>query len=155
MIKLSDKVWIGNSLDGAGYDFEFDKIKAILNVAQDLQGLVGWPDGFEYAQVGLIDGPGNEMTAYCAAILCLKTLLQRHDSVLVYDHDGGRAMVVALMYLNLTGGQLRPDPMAWSHWPTWSERVVLSCPRCAGLPMVHSAHVTAFNKMPWGLIEVL
>lgn len=158
MIRLTDDLWIGNSLDGEHADLRAAKIGAILNVANDLLTLRYRWDGAEYMKVGIIDGPGNEVIGYCSAILALVTLLRRHDAVMVYDHEGSRAMAVCMMYLNLTEGQYRPDPLQWSHWLTWEERLTRvnedrRPPKI--LPEPHAAHREAFAKIPYGLLEAL
>jgi hypothetical protein len=151
VIRITDSIWVGTSRDDYDLDTEESGITAALNVAQDLRGMNGWPD-VEYMQVGLIDGPGNEISDYCAAVLCLKVLIRRHDGIMVFDHNGCRALVVVLMYLNLIGGQRRPEPTGWSHWPTWEERAAEVNTK---IPRPHAAHIEMFNKMPWGLIEVI
>lgn len=152
MIQVDDGLWVGGST--APKNVGAVKAGAVLNVAQDLIPPILLP--VEYAQVGLVDGPGNEVSGYCAAVLCLKSLVDRHDCVVVYDHDGGRAFAVALMYLNLKDGQQRPNPLAWSYWPTWREKLAVVSERTAGvLPAVNMAHIEAFDKVPWGLLEVL
>ena len=123
MIQLTEALWIGNSGDSYNHRFADCGASGVLNVAQDLRGRCSWPD-VEYMQVGLIDGPGNEVVGYCAAIMALVALSRRHEAVAVYDHDGGRALAVAMMYLNLTEGQRRDNPVSWwSRWLTWEERL--------------------------------
>lgn len=153
MIQLSDNLWVGDSDDSYLKDAMLDGVDAVLNVAHDLQGKCSWPK-VEYAQVGLIDGPGNEISGYCAAVMSLVALLRRHDVVMVYDHDGGRALVVALMYLNLTFGKYRREPVEWSHWMTWEERLA-TLTWIEGLPTPHTAHIEAFNRLPYGVLEAL
>lgn len=146
-IRLTDKLWIGCSHDVERIWESSVKFGATLNVAHDLRDPVPYPN-IEHAQVGLVDGPGNELADYCASVICLKMLLRRYERVLVYDHNGTRALVVATMYLTLVGGQRRPDVSGWSRWPTWKESVRLT-------REVHKAHVQAHDSMPWGLLEVL
>jgi hypothetical protein len=148
MIQLAAGLWIGNS--GDSQNFRAVWPTAVLNVAQDLAGAIGWPD-VEYAQVGLIDGPGNEVGDYCSAILALRMLTRRHDVVLVYDHAGERALVVGMMYLNVVEGQFRSHTAAWGYWPTWQERLAL-VRRILQLPEPHAAHAEAFNLIPWGVL---
>lgn len=153
MIELVKGLWVGNSEDAN--TFAEYKLGALLNVAQDLSGRYGWPK-VEYAHVGLIDGPGNEVVAYCAAALALITMRRRHDSVLVYDHDGGRALIVAMVALQLTEGKQRTSPTAWSHWPTWGQRLgTIAGDVRAALPRPHKAHIEAFARIPFGVLEAL
>lgn len=135
MIRLTENLLIGDSADEShailsGKD-------AILNVAQDLQCTRGWTDGIEYMQVGLIDGPGNPMSAYYSAVFALHTLLSRaRGSVLVCCHTGGRAMAVIMMYLQSTAKR------SWDDWLNLlHERVEWE------LPTPHNAHKEAFDKM--------
>lgn len=154
MIKLTPDLWIGNSADGGS--FAAERVAGVLNVAQDLRGRYGWP-AMEYKQVGLIDGPGNEPVGYCSAVLALVALTRRCSPVAVYDHDGGRALVVCAMYLNLMLGKHRPDPLSWSHWLTWEERLREIENGIPGveLPEPHPAHVEAFGRLPYGILEAL
>lgn len=150
MIQLTDKLWCGDSDDAY-------KVKkgAILNVARDLIGSHKWP-GVEYAQVGLVDGPGNELSDYVAAVLSILSLLKRHEMVLVYDHDSSRALVVGMMALNLLDGKFRPDPLSWSHWATWEERLADARKRTgAELREPAAAHQQAYGKIPYGLLEAV
>jgi len=166
VIQVSDELLIGNSDDESNPHLALLGIRGILNTATDLYSRHRWDrTRIEYAHVGLIDGPGNEIADYCAALLCLKMLVRhrivekdgkKQGIVLVCDHEGSRALVVALMYLNFTGGQWRPDTNSWSHWPTWEERLAeVRKFTDTDLPEPHEAHVKAFNKIPWGVLEVL
>ena len=136
---MTDDLWIGDSGDESHADLGFWKVRAILNVAQDMPPTRGWPD-VEYSHVGLIDGPGNSLAAYHAAVLVLEALLKR-GRTLVCCHTGGRALAVALMHLHLTGGR------------GWDERLALLRERAdRDLLDPHEAHKTAFNKMNWRLL---
>lgn len=140
MIRLTDNLWIGIAPDEALADLAKLDIKAILNVAQDLQATRGWYCGVEYAQVGLIDGPGNPPAAYHAAVLALVMLLKR-GRVMVCCHGGSRSFAVALMYLNLTAGR------GWDGWlEVLRERVDDE------LPVPNEVHRLAFNRMNWRLL---
>lgn len=163
MIQVADRLWIGYSSDVEHGNLT--GITALLNVAWDLKYHKFDPEhkeqervvqACEYAQVGLVDGPGNLLSSYCSAVLTLRMLLDRHDGVLVYDHDGGRALVVTMMYLNLIEGKYRPDSLSWSHWLTWDERLVWIEERIKlKLSQRHKAHIEAFNKIPYGVLEAL
>ena len=152
MFIISDQVRIGNSDDG--YLREDRDISAVLNVAQDLGGTLCWPD-VEYAQVGLVDGPGNEVAAYAAAVMTLVALTRRHDLALVYDHSGSRALAIGVMYLSLIEGKIteRIDYMRRREW----DEIVSGIQKRSEkpLPQVHSAHVKVFNKIPFGILEAL
>lgn len=147
MIRISEDVWIGNSGDvygtelwnaiGLGSDLQ---VTAILNVAQDLRGVVGWPD-LEYMQVGLVDGPGNAPAAYCAAVLALATLVRRKHRVLICCHTGSRSLAVAMMHMNLSAGR------------TWDGLLDVVRERVdVELPVPHVAHKAAFGKMNWRVL---
>ena len=131
-------IWIGSSGDERGSGMEY--VGAILNVAQDMVSTRGWNDNIEAMHVGLIDGPGNEQSAYCAAVLALHALLKRHN-VLVCDHIGGRALAVAVMYLNVG---IASAGRGWGDWlDILQERVD------ADLPAVNEVHAQAFGRMYW------
>lgn len=150
MMQILDKLWVSDS-DG------IHKVESggLLNVAHDLKGIKFWPK-VEYAQIGLINGPGNEVSDYCSAILFLKGMLRRHDKVIVYDHNGSIGFAVVVMYLNLIEGQHRPEHNSWSRWLTWEEKTEIIYKRLEiGRVAVHEAHIEAFNKIKWSLLEVL
>jgi len=140
MIQLINNIWIGDSGDGNNLD-ELSG-RALLNVAQDLC-LVGvWPE-IEYAQVGLIDGPGNPLCMYVAAVTTLAGLVKRRQT-LVCCHTGERSLVVALMYLNTLIDK------GWDNWVAQlQERIDIE------LPIPNIAHKNAFNKMNWRLLAQL
>lgn len=135
-------IWIGNS--AAGHDkgnIVASSIGAILNVAQDLTGTLCWDDGIESMHVGLIDGPGNELTAYYAAVLALHALLKKHN-VLMCCHTGSRSMAVALMYSAIT------SKLGWDQQlQMLRERVDID------LPTPNDAHREAFSLLSWKLLE--
>lgn len=140
MIELTDNVLIGTSKTADEGDFAALGIKSLLNVARDLK-CSRRSNSVEYAQVGLVDGPGNSLVSYCAAVLALADLHQR-GKVLVYDHDGARAYVVGLMYLNAKFQQ------PWEQWITiMDERDVVVNP--------HHAHKTAFEQIDWKALSRL
>lgn len=141
MIRLTDNgLWIGNSADGKNLGVL--RVSAILNVAQDLRGTVGWPD-VEYMQVGLIDGPGNPLCTYSAAVLALASLLGRRRT-LVCCHSGGRSLAVCVMYLETL------SRIGWDNRITLlQERVNIE------LPKPHLAHKAAFEAMNWRVLSKL
>jgi hypothetical protein len=155
--EVVDGLWVG---DSRGVSNDVADL-AVLNVANDLPPYAAgaYIDGTwsEYAHVGLVDGPGNTLAAYCAAVLTLAKLRGQHDHVFVCCHSGSRSMVVTTMYLTLTGGRRRPDVNSWSHWPSWTEQFYEVVKKCGGaeLPNIHDAHIVAYRNIPWGLLEVL
>lgn len=119
---------LGNSSDVSRCEFS-----AVLNVTVDY-----WPIHYsteiEYATVGLIDGPGNDLAAYHAAVLKLCSLL-RHHTVLVHDHNGAsQAVAVCIMTLHLLHRR---------GWTYWQEKIGRE---------PHEAHKHAFNRMNWRLL---
>lgn len=139
MTNITTNLWIGGSADAEKADLKPDGINAMLNVAHDLQGVRGWRDGILYAQCGLVDGPGNTMAAYHAAVLMLASMMQADRRVMVYDHLGGRALAVALLYLNIVGRR------GWGEWmKIIRERHDIAEP--------HAVHREAFNRINWRLM---
>ncbi len=131
MIKLTDYLWVGDSVDEMTAE-----VDVILNVARNLKPTRGWPK-IEYVHVGLVDGPGNMPCAYRAAIFELASMMHRGKRVLICCHEGrSRSLAVAIMYLaTLT-----------DH--TWDEQVEILQERIEGdLPIPHSAHRAAFLNM--------
>lgn len=141
MIRLSDRLWIGNS-GVTPREVRAQRITSLLNVAQDLRGEMGWPD-IEYTQVGLIDGPGNPLSAYYAAALSLWTILKKRRT-LVFCHTGSRSLAVAIMCMNITAGHSWDGIMS-----LLSESVDVE------LPTPHEEHRTAFEKMDWDILREL
>ncbi len=159
LIKMMDKIWIG--------DFEAEKdaarnktFDAVLVVAHDMDPIGTWHEvnrysaqwlyesglgnmnhlgGVKYTHVGLIDGPGNKLAMYHAAVLALAALAAR-GKTLVCCHDGGRSLSVAIMYLYLMG-----------EGPSWDEAVERLTDGCK-LEWVHRAHRKAFFMMDWGML---
>jgi hypothetical protein len=158
--EVVDGLWAGNwNADNVVNDGA-----AVFNVAVDLSpylALARVRDWEEYAHVGLIDGPGNTLATYCAAVLTLARLVNQYDQVFVCCHSGSRSLVVVTMYLTLAGGRRRPNVNTWSYWPEWAGKYGEVTKQCnmvqpsVVLPEIHQAHIDAHNKMPWGLLEVL
>lgn len=131
MIRLTGNIWIGDSASSPL------KMDAVLNVAQDMRGDCGWPD-VEYMQVGLVDGPGNPPSAYCAAVLALAALCRRHRRVLVCCHTGSRSVAVVLMYVSILTDR------------SWDDSLVLLRERADGdIPDAHDAHKRVFDRIDW------
>lgn len=143
MTKITDHIWTGDSKDAEHADLCKHGIGAILNVAHDLQCKRGWHDGIEYAQCGLVDGPGTTMASYHAAVLKLVGLIRGGRKTLVVDHvNGGRALMVVLCYLNLTDRRLG--------WDGWLKVIGEKRDLPEGMPC--EAHKSAFNRMNWRLL---
>jgi len=134
---VTSDLWVGDSNDERYADLATARVLGVLNVAHDMQCSRGWEYGLEYMQVGLVDGPGNSLVTYRAAILALVSMLERH-TVLVCCHTGGRAMAVALMYARLTSDWGWDEPLQFLR-----ERVDEK------IPAPHEAHRTAFDAIDW------
>lgn len=144
MIRINDRIWIGNSADECGADLELLNIGVILNVARDLRNSRGFVCGTEYVQVGLVDGPGNPDEAYCAAVLALSAILRYHDKVLVCCHSMSRSLAVVVMYLSGV------SDIPWDYTLTIiGERVDEE------LPEIHNAHKDAFVRIKWWMFTNL
>lgn len=144
MIRLTENLWIGDS--SAVKNMVALKIGAVLNVAVDLLLTVDGRPNVEYMKVGLVDGPGNLLSAYYTAVLAIATLLKR-GKTLVCCHSGGRSLAVAVMYLQVVGGQ------DWDNWQRLlrilEERVEID------LPVINDAHKKMFDKVNWKLLRTL
>lgn len=93
MTEINERLLIGDKGDQP-----FSRFTCVLNLAPDLRVLTH--DKLEYAQVGLIDGPGNRIGTIVAAVSVLHQLLDRHESVVLICHGGtGRSGLVAALYL--------------------------------------------------------
>ncbi len=132
LIRLLDNLYIGNS--EAEATLEQGTITATLNVANDLISNKCFYHGFETMHVGLIDGPGNDLNAYKAAVCALSALLQKH-TVLVFCHSGSRALAVSMLYLTSVSGQ------------KWEDILNMFVERSEeSLPEIHPAHMKVSIK---------
>lgn len=142
MIQVTDRIFVGNSHDEKHAQLKEDS--AVLNVAFDKAATRGWGTGIEYAQVGLVDGPGNELGNYVAAVLSLSFLLKRRKDVLVCCHKGqSRSVAVVMMYLHLVNGQ---------DWATLLERIKKLGTKLQ-VPNPHEAHRFAFESIDWDIVR--
>lgn len=139
MIKLNENIWIGDSTDEKSA-----QVDAVLNVAHDLRPTREWGNGIEYMHVGIIDGPGNPLTAYYSAVLALHTLRRRHHRVMVCCHDGGRSIAVAIMYMN---------SISRCGWDTCTS--IMKERLDTDLPIPHVAHMFAFDRINWKSLDKL
>lgn len=155
MIKINNNICIGDSDDviDFGRVQKLYSIKALFNVAQDLHIPIGWPD-IEYAQVGLIDGPGNVPSVYHAAVLTLAMLIKRHKVVMVCCHSGTRSVAVIAMYMSLSAiiGQGWPGDwqVSWYGWLSW-----MRSQSGQDIPVPHDEHKKAFDMMNWRLLTTV
>lgn len=155
MIQVTDNIWVGNSHDECYGDLSEDGIGAVLNVAYDLgTSREEWDEDVECMHVGLVDGPGNAPAAYCAAVLALSVLIDRHERVMVFCHEGSRSVAVIAMYLILKAGRVGDHPGAMNRWKTWDAAVAdLRVRTSDELPEPHPAHREAADRMAYGLLE--
>jgi hypothetical protein len=141
MTKITDMLWLGNSHDAEHSDLKAPGIGALLNVAHDLEGKRGWHDGVEYAQCGLVDGPGNTMASYHAAVLKLLGLTYGGRKALVYCHEGrSQSVAVAIMALQCETRH------GWDGW------LKIICNKKDEVVTPHAEHRRAFNKLNWRLL---
>lgn len=141
---ISPNLWVGNSHDEQCAELADLGIGAVLNVARDMQLSRQWgAKSMECMQVGLVDGPGNPLTAYCAAVLALASLVDRHGT-LVCCHTGSRSLAVAVMYARFVGD------CEWDAYLEFlRERVD------ADVPAPHPAHRKAFDTIDWKILRVI
>ncbi len=142
MTRLTDYIWIGDSADAASSDLNEPKIAVLFNCAHDLQCIRGWVHGVEYVHVGLVDGPGNSLATYTAALLRLCSVVLGKQRVLVYDHDGGsRATALVIMCMHALHRR------GWVHWLEWVRS------KLDQQVAPHDAHFHAFNAVNWRLVS--
>lgn len=143
MIRLTDELYVGLADDSYKYDLPSMGVGAVLVVASDLD-IIPAHKGIEIAKVGLVDGPGNPTSAYCAAVLAVRALAIRHRRVLVLCHGGSRSLAIAVMYHNLFAKR------SWAGWlQLLAERVDVN------LPQVNDAHQIAFDVVNWRMLTTL
>ncbi len=142
MTNVFPNIWLGNSRDMHEADLRKHKVDAILNTAHDLECNRGWPDGVLYVKCGLVDGPGNTMAAYHAAVLMLCSIVTGGRKVLVSDHDAGsRACAVIIMAMHAM------RRMGWEHWAK------IIAEKTGREVAVHLEHRKAFNRINWRLMS--
>lgn len=143
MTKITEMIWLGNSSDAEHADLAANGIQAILNVAHDLEGKRGWHDGVEYAQCGLVDGPGNTLASYHAAVMKLLALTRGGRRTLVYCHEGrSQSVAVAIMALHVGG-----ERQGWDGW------LKIIREKKDEVVTPHEEHRRAFNRMNWRLLS--
>lgn len=132
-------------------------VGGLLCVAPDKSCEWEWPC-VEFMQVGIADGPGNELADYCAAVLALSSLMRKHDLVLVFDHEGKRALAVCIMYLCLARGR-RPAGGGESNnahcWTPWQALMLEVEHKLGSILKLDKAHISAYDTMPYALLEVI
>lgn len=138
MIVVNDSLYVGSS-----FDERRSKVDAILNVAKDLLPTRDWGHGIEYVHIGLLDGPGNVIEWYYAAILSLSGLLKAGKRTLVCCHDGcSRSMAIVVMYLNISNG---------AGWDRILGLIREGSEEC--IPEPHPDHRKAFENINWRLLS--
>lgn len=143
MFKITDNLFIGNADDEkrAIHYVRLDMVDRVLVVAQDMKPTCSCEDGVEYMHVGIVDGPGNPLATYHAAVLALVSLSKR-GRVLVCCHSGGRSLAIAMMYLCLM-----------CEGPRWDEQLERLRATEPCLPEVHECHRRAYERMDWGMMR--
>lgn len=143
MIEVYKNLWIGDSEDEKWIVRHRPPIDCVLVTAHDMVPTNDWKDKIEYMHVGIVDGPGNTLAIYHAAVLALSALARRREGckVLVCDHSGGRSLAVAVMYLYLLG-----------EGPSWDEAIDRVRATGKKVPAVHDVHREAFFEMDWSMI---
>lgn len=148
MFKITDTLYVGTSDDEKEVVLRnkvgkvtHRAVDSVLVVAYDMVHTFDWEDGVEYMQVGLVDGPGNSLAIYHAAVLAMLALL-RKGSVLVCDHDGGRSLAISIMYMYMLGDG-----------PSWDEALERLSSRFTELPEPHEVHRKVFFLMDWGMMR--
>lgn len=105
MHKITDKIFLGDSAAAGDLDYLQEiGIDGVLNVAFDLDMRENYYyRGIRAHKVGLIDGPGNKIGDYYAAVLKLDSLLKTQNQVLVHCHAGvSRSPFIVSLYLLAT-----------------------------------------------------
>lgn len=119
LLNVTNGLWIGDSAAAEHVDMS---VGAVFNVAHDLEVDCD-------CRVGLIDGPGNEVEMYCAAVYALHALRKKGSDVLVCCHSGSRSLAVCVMYVSLLNGC------------SWDRTMAILCERLdTQLPNVHPVH---------------
>ena len=139
MIQVADNLWAGNSTDERKAE-----VGSILNVAKDLVPTRGWAQGINYFHVGLVDGPGNPIESYYAAVMSLVSLAKLGGKVMVCCHGGKSiSLAVAMMYLQITTeGSYE-----------WDNLLQMVRERNdTDIPEPNKAHKLAFDRLNWTLL---
>lgn len=151
MTQITDQLWLGTASDldpsdHNRYPVLITGCEAVLNCAHDLMCIeFDVLIMVEYAHVGLVDGPGNSMVDYHAAMLKLCSMLLRGKITSVHDHDiTSRSVAVVIMALHALHRR------GWDHWLSVIRE------KC-DLPLLtpHEQHFRAFNKINWRLVSTV
>ena len=148
IIRVTDLVWIGESsdLDPGAEDRihpAFQGIKVVFNCAADLDTHNLFGDVVEYVHLGLVDGPGNTMADYHAALLKLCGILCKKQRVMVHDHEiGSRTVALVIMALHA---------MYRRGWDYWLGIIREKTNKSDLTP--HLEHRKAFNRVNWRLVS--
>jgi len=144
MNKITDQIWLGNSHDSRDLGgLKAAGIKAVLNMAWDLDCAFGHHQGLTVAKCGLADGPGNELAAYYAGVSMLSALVKSSAPVLVHCHMGrSRSAVTVMMFLNVH------DRAGFDHWRDYVK---------ARRPQIdpHPAHREIWDRMDFDALGKL
>lgn len=119
---ITERIAIGNRHEAKDLELLLSKdIDAVLNLAYDLD--ISYFEFYheyeykfpiEYQKVGLIDGEGNKLTTFAAAVYMLDQLLERHDKVLVHCHAGvSRSASVVATYISHKNGISFEGALDW------------------------------------------
>jgi protein-tyrosine phosphatase len=104
--RITDKLFIGDSGDAKNLDhLQEVPINGVLNVAFDLDVKEDYYHrGISAHKVGLIDGPGNKIGDYYAAVLKLDSLLKTKNQVMIHCHAGvSRSPFVTAVWMVASG----------------------------------------------------
>lgn len=158
LIEVATNLWIGNSDEEGMIVHHRPMMDAVLITAHDMVPTNDWKDKIEYMHVGLVDGPGNPLAAYHAAVLALVALVKRGEGqkVLICDHDGGRSLAVVIMYLYLLGEGPSWDEAVDRMMDAEEEQPKPHDARCEALERLghkDNAHRKAFFLMDWGMMS--
>jgi hypothetical protein len=143
--KITDYIWVGNSEDekSALRLAQFDVIDSVLIVANDMWYSSGLASNrwLQQMHVGIVDGPGNMLVTYHAAVLALASLVAQGHRVMVCCHSCSRSLAIVIMYQYLMGDG-----------PSWDEAVERLKVIFNKMPELHEAHRRAFYVMDWGML---
>ena len=152
LCKINKQIYIGD-VNAESYSNVDMGITGFLNTSIDLPCTLISNHEIEVIHNGLIDGPGNPMSAYCSAILSVKTLLIRHKKIMVYGHGTSRALAVVIMYLMLARGRNSDHPTFFNYWETWDRVLRAIITDNPELTPPNEYHKLFADKLPLGALE--
>lgn len=108
---IDSNIFLGNASDAMNIDgLRKENIKTVFNVAIDLhhQPPIQQRD-ISFLKIGLIDGPGNSLSTFAAAVSALSSVQKLQQNILIHCHEGvSRSPTVLAAFLASQAPKIKP-----------------------------------------------